>query len=387
MKLSSVQENLARGLAMVGRAVATRNPLPVTSNVLLATDEGRLKLAGTNLDIAITCWISAKVDEEGAITVPARLLAEFVNSLPNDRVDMKLAERQRSLNLKCGAFEANIKGIDAEEFPPIPNVGSESPIAVDAGDFRDAIDLVAFAAASDDSRPVLAGVSMTFEGDKLVLAAADGFRLAVREMNLPGATLERVSIIVPARALQELSRLIQHTAEVVDGGDGDPPKLQINVTPNRNQVLFRMTDVQLVSRLIEGAFPNYQQIIPKSHTTRVIVSTKEFLGATRIASYFARDSANIVRLHATPGVDVAPGQLQIAATAAEVGDTAGSIDAAIEGEDAQIAFNAKYLSDVLGVIDAAQVALEVTGPSSPGVIRPLGTEGYTHVIMPMHVAR
>ena len=241
MKLSCTQESLARGLATVGRAVAVRSPLAVTSNVLLSTDEGRLKLAATNLDIAITGWISAKIEEDGAITVPARLLTEFVNSLPNDRIDMKLAERQRSLNLKCVQFEANVKGIDAEEFPPIPSVGSEAPITVRATDFQEAIDMVAFAAASDDSRPVLAGVSMTFDENRLTMAAADGFRLAVREMELAEAVPSRVAIIVPARALTELSRIV---------GGVEEETLQINVTPNRSQVLFRLPNVQLVSRLI-----------------------------------------------------------------------------------------------------------------------------------------
>ena len=378
MKLSCVQEHLARGLSIVGRAVATRSPLPVTSNVLLATDDARLKLAATNLDIAITCWVQAKVDEDGATTVPARLLGEFVNSLPNDRIDLKLNERQRSLNLKCGQFEANAKGIDADEFPPIPSVGHEAAISVDPKEFHDAIGQVAFAAAADDTRPVLAGVSMSFDGEKLTLAAADGFRLAVREMTLPEPLAERVDIIVPARALTELGRVI---------GDGDD-SLRITVTPNRSQVLFSLPNVQLVSRLIEGTFPNYRQIIPAKHTTRIVVPTKEFLGATRIASYFARDSANIVRLQASPGEDLAPGRLTVAATAAEVGDTVGGIDAVVEGDEAHIAFNAKYLTDVLAVLDEAQVALEVTTPSSPGVVRPTGTDGsYTHVIMPMHVAR
>lgn len=377
MKLSCAQENLSRGLGIVGRAVATRSPLPVTSNVLIATDDARLRLAATNLDIAITCWVQAKVEEDGATTVPARLLGEFVNSLPNDRVDMKLNERQRSLNLKCGPFEANVKGIDADEFPPIPTVGVESAIVLEPKAFKDAIDQVAFAAASDDSRPVLAGVSMVFDGDRLTLAAADGFRLAVREMSVPEAVSERIDIIVPARALTELARVMAD----------DDEQLRITVTPNRSQVLFSLPNVQLVSRLIEGTFPNYRQIIPAKHTTRVIVSTKEFLGATRIASFFARDSANIVRLQATPGEEMAPGKLTVAATAAEVGDTIGGIDAAIEGDEAQIAFNAKYLTDVLAVVDESQVALEVTTPSSPGVVRPSGDETYTHVIMPMHVAR
>jgi DNA polymerase-3 subunit beta len=381
VKLSCTQENLSRGLGIVGRAVATRSPLPVTSNVLLATDDARRKLAATNLDIAITCWVSAKVEEDGATTVPARLLGEFVSSLPNDTVQMKLNERQRSLNLKCGPFEANVKGIDADEFPPIPPVGSEAPIILEAKAFHDAIEQVAFAAATDDSRPVLAGVSMVFEGEKLTLAAADGFRLAVLEMALPEAVPSRIDIIVPARALTELSRIV---------GDAEEP-LQITVTPNRNQVLFRLPNVQLVSRLIEGTFPNYRQIIPGKHTTRVVVSTKEFLGATRIASFFARDSANIVRLHAKPGEEVAPGQLTVAATAAEVGDTTGGIDAVVEGDEAQIAFNAKYLADVLGVIEDEGFYLELTEPLKPGIVRPVAREEdksgdeYLCILMPMQI--
>ena len=377
MKVSANQDNLARGLAIVGRAVATRSPLPVTSNVLLATDEGRLRLAATNLDIAITCWVVAKIDEEGQVTIPARLLSDFVNSLPSDRIDMRLHERQVSLNLKCRQFEANIKGIDAEEFPPIPTAGTESAISVDPKEFHSAIAQVAFAAATDDSRPVFAGVSMSFNESRLTLAAADGFRLAVLEMPLPEPVHERIDIIVPARALTELGRIISD----------DDETLLITVTPNRGQVLFRLPNVQLVSRLIEGTFPNYRQIIPTKHSTRVLISTKEFLGATKIASFFARDSANIVRLQAIPGADLTPGRLTVAATAAEVGDTVGGIDAAVEGDEAQIAFNAKYLIDVLSVMGSNQVALEVTTASSPGVVRPSGSDDYIHVIMPMHVAR
>lgn len=377
VNLSCKQEDLARGLSMVGRAVAVRSTLPVTSNILLEAGEGRLKLAATNLDIAITSWVDAHIRDNGAITIPARLLSEFVNSLPRETIDLKLNDRTRALNARCRNFEANLKGIDAEEFPPIPSVGPESPITVSSEALRLAIELVAFAAATDDSRPVLAGVSMTFEEDRLTLAAADGFRLAVHSLPLPSTVPTRLSIIVPARALSELGRVL--------GSDDDD--VTINVTPNRSQILFRLLNVQLVSRLIEGNFPNYNQIIPKAHSTRVIVGRDEFLEATKIASYFARDAANIVKLEATPAENGAPGRLKVHASAAEVGDTEGEIDVVVEGDAAHIAFNAKYLSDVLGVVKAPKVIIDVTTPSSPGVLRPEGSEAYTHVIMPMHVAR
>ncbi len=377
MRVSCLQDNLAKGLSVVGRAVAAKSTLPAISNVLIATEDSRLKLAATNLEIGITCWIGAKIEEEGAITIPAKLLGEFVNSLPNEKIDLVLNERTKSVNLKCARFEANLKGLDADEFPPIPRVSDDSTSEVDALVLQEAIGQVAFAAAADDTRPVLAGVFCSFGEDSLTMAAADGFRLAVRRIPLAKPSPHRLDITVPARSLQELARIL-HDEE-------DP--VEITITPNKSQVLFHTSSVDLVSRLIEGTFPNYQQIIPQKYNTRVIVNTSDFLKAARIASFFARDSSNIIRLQASPGDELSPGKMTVAATAAEVGDTVGGLDAIVEGDPAHIAFNAKYLSDVLSVLTCPQVGVEVSSPSSPGVIRPVGVEGYTHVIMPMHTAR
>ena len=377
MKVSCLQENLAKGLSIVGRAVATRSTLPVLSNVMLATDGARLKLSATNLEIGIVCWIGAKVEEDGSITVPARLLTDFVNSLPPERIDMELTVRTQTLNLKCARFEANIKGIDAQEFPLIPTAGEDSKISLDPSMLRQMIDQVVFAAATDESRPILTGVLARFQGEQLTLAAADGFRLSVRTTHLPEPVSEPVTVIVPARALAELSRI---------SGEQEQP-IEITITPARNQALFHMANVDLVSQLIEGNFPDYNQIIPKSYSTRTVVSTSDFVKAAKTANIFARDAANIVRLEIVPGGELAPGRVTLAATSAEVGDNVGEIDAVIEGEEMEIAFNAKYLIEVLSVVDAAQVALETTSASSPGVIKPVGSEDFTHVIMPMHISR
>jgi DNA polymerase-3 subunit beta len=383
MKVSCLQENLAKGLAIVGRAVATKSTLPVLSNILLATDQGRLKLAATNLEIGITCWIGAKVEEEGATTVPARLLGEFVNSLPNDKIDLALTVRTQTLHLACQRYTANIKGIDAEEFPLIPTVADTPTVALEPDLLREMINQVAFAAAADDSRPVLAGVLMSFRDNSLTLAAADGFRLSVRTAAIEppaagSATPAGLDVIVPARTMQEVARI---------AAEGKEP-VEVTVTPNKNQVLFHLSNVDVVSRLVEGAFPNYQQIIPKEHKTRAVVSTSDFLKATKIASFFARDAANIVRLNIIPGEEeLVPGRVTVAATAAEVGDNLNEIDAVVEGQPLQIAFNARYLTDVLSVLTATQVGLEASTSSSPGVVRPVGVEGFTHVLMPMHVAR
>ena len=375
MRLSCLQENLNRGLSVVGRAVATRTTLPITNNVLLTVDQSRLKLAATNLEMAISCWIGAKVEEEGAITVPARLLAEFISSLPSDRVDISLSPRTKTLELKCARFEARISGVDAKDFPPIPKIedGITTKVEVDA--LRQGISQVVFAAASEDSRPVLTGVDAEFDGDLLTLAAADGFRLAVYKLPLVSPVSQKTEVIIPARTLAELNRLMADQEEAIE----------ITVNPNKSQALFRLKNIELVSQLVQGTFPQYAQLIPQSYNTRVVVDVAQFLRAAKTASIFASDGGGIVRLVIAPGGELTPGKVTISARSEEVGDDVGEIDATVEGEEAKIAFNGKYLIDVLGVLREAQVALETTNPSSPGVIRPVGVDNYIHVVMPMFV--
>jgi len=375
MKLSCLQVDLNKGLAIVGRAVATRTTLPITNNILLTADQSRLKLAATNLEIAITYWLGAKVEEEGAITIPARLLTDFVNSLPNEQINLTLSPRTRTLELKCARFEARINGEEAEEFPPIPSIEEGVATTIDPEALRLAIAQVVFAAATEETRPVLTGVHCQFYGDTLTLAAADGFRLAVHKAPLTQPVAEMTEVIIPARTLNELQRLI--------GDEEEPVKITIN--PNGSQVLFRLKDVEMVSQLIQGAFPNYTQLIPQSYVTRAEIGLSDFLKATRTASIFAREGSAIVRLQITPGEELAPGKVVLSARAEEVGDNVGEVDAIVEGEEAKIAFNNKFLADVLGVLHEDKVFLETTNPSSPGVIRPVGTENYIHVVMPMFV--
>ncbi|MCS7221280.1 MAG: DNA polymerase III subunit beta [Anaerolineae bacterium] len=419
MRVSCLQENLAKGLSIVGRAVSTRSTLPVLGNILLATDRSRLKLSATDLEIAINCWIGAQVQEEGAITVPARLLTEFINSLPAERIDMALNVRTQSLYIRCARTEGNIKGIDANEFPLIPTsddgqrttedgrptsslaYGPSSLIPVST--LRKMVEQVAFAAATDDSRPILTGVHARLQGDRLTLAATDGFRLSVRWAQLTptpvpppasGGGAGVGDVIIPARSLQEVARIS------ADADEEYP--VEMRVIQARNQVLFHLTgkadgagkggfqQVDVISQLIEGNFPDYMAIIPKAWTTRVVVDTAEFLKAVRVAYLFARDAANIVRLLIAPGGGEQPGTLTLQATSAEYGDNVSQLEAqSVEGAPIEIAFNARYLIDVLNVVGSPQVALEMTRPSAPGVIRPIGVgpEEFTHVIMPMHISR
>jgi DNA polymerase-3 subunit beta len=377
MKVSCLQENLAKGLGIVGRAVSPRSTLPVLGNVLLATDAGRLKLAATNLEVGINCWIGARVGEEGAITVPARTFVDLVNALPPEQVDMELIVRTQTLNLRAGRSEANVKGIDAQEFPIVPVPEGDDGIPIEPDVLRTAVSQVAFAAATDESRPILTGVLAKFEGAQLTLAAADGFRLSVRTIPLPRPIPDPFSIIIPARALTELGR--------ISGEQKDP--IIVTVTPTRNQVIFQLTDIVLVSQLIDGNFPDYRQIIPRERTTHTVVDTAAFLKACKTALIFARDAAHITRVHVKPGSELTPGHIVVSATSAETGDDVSEFDANIEGEEIEIAFNVRYMIDLLSVVGTPQVALDTTMPSSPGVIRPVGDVDFTHVIMPMHLGR
>ena len=376
MKVSSLQDNLNKGLSIVQRAVPVRTTLPQASHVLMATDQGRLKLVATDLMIATTCWIGATVEEEGAITVPARLLTDFVSSLPNEKVDLSVGDRGRQLHISCARNEATMAGGSAEDFPPVPSVDDGFALKLDPKQFKRAVSQVEFAAAADDTRPVLTGIHTLAEGEELTLAAADGFRLAVHKIPLKQEVAERIEVIIPARALREVVRLI--------GEDDEPLEMAFNTT--RSQILFRMKTVELVATLIQGTFPNYSQLIPQSFTTKATIGLDQFRQETRIAGIFARDGAGIVRVQMEPGDGGGSGLLTISARAEEIGNHEGKMDVKIEGEASKIAFNSKYLQDVLSVLDTDSVALETTSPSSPGVIRPLGTsDSYVHVVMPMFV--
>lgn len=377
MKVSCLQENLSRGLSTVARAVAPRSTLPVLGNVLVATDGGRLRLSATNLELGISYWIGAKIEEEGSTTVPARTFVDLVNTLPNDTVSMNLTIRSQTLNVRCAAFNNDIKCIDAQDFPPLPPADLEDGISLNVDDLRSMIHQVTFAASVDDARPVLTGVLVEVREGEMTMAAADGFRLSVRTASLNGTSSEPFSAIIPARALSELARILTSDDETVT----------MTLPPNRGQVIFRGKDIELVSQLIDGTFPDYRGIIPANYATRSVLTKDAFLKACKAADIFAREAAHSARLRISPGSELEPGTIEVSATSAETGSNETTVDATIEGDPVEIAFNVRFLVDVLSAVDTPNVALETTSASSPGVIRPVGREDFLHVIMPMHLGR
>ena len=375
MKISVLQENLAHGLSIVARAVSPRSTLPVLGNVLIATDEGRLRLSATNLELGITCWIGAKIEEEGSTTVPARTFTDLINTLPSDHVSIDLNVRTQTMNVRCGTSNTDIKCIDAQEFPPMPSPDSKEGIQLNVTDLKEMIQQVVFAASTDEARPILTGVLVTVEDNLMTLASADGFRLSVRSAKLSAPLIPSIKAVIPARALSELARV---------SGDAKENVI-MTIPPQSGRVIFRTNNVELVSQLIEGAFPDYEQIIPLSHETRTVLSTDAFLKACKQAEIFAREGSLIAKVSITPGGELQPGTVEISGQSEETGSNQTIVDASIEGPPILIAFNVRFLREVLDVIKTPNVALETTVPTSPGVIRPIGEKDFTHVIMPMHL--
>ncbi len=378
MRVSVLQENLQKGLSIVNRAISSRPTLPILANVLLSTEDSRLKLSATNLELGISVWIGAKVEQDGAVTVPARTLYELVSNLSPERVDMELDVRTQTINLRCGGTTTNIKGIDASEFPLIPEASADG-VAVPAHEFREMIEQVAFAAAKDDNRPVLTGILARFEDNVITLASADGYRLSVRKAYIENPVKQAVNIIIPARALQEVARIISDEDELI----------YISMPEGRSQVMFHLAEVDVVSSLIEGKFPDYEGIIPRKKSTLTTVYRDELLLACKRSEVFARDNAFTTKISIIPSDDgVGPGEMRVRGQSNEKGDNESLVTASVDGTSVDISFNIRYLIDVLNVIKEDQVVIETNTSTDPGVVRPMktdddGLDHFVHVIMPM----
>src|SRR6266852_5760741 len=385
MKVTCRPAVLGQALQIVSRAISSRTTLPILNNILIETTSEGLALTATNLEIGIRKLVSAEVSMEGSTTAPARLLTDFVSTLPDQDLEMTLDGATQSLSLRCARFDTHIKCIEAEEFPPGPRPDEGDRIEVALDDLVTAVEQTQMAASTDEARPVLTGVLVQVQGGGLTLAATDGHRLAVSKLGASGAGDLEASLIVPARALAELSRVLK----------GEPGRVEVIISKARNQIFFKAGSSELTSRLIDGKYPNYAQVIPSKSSTTVKVSTSELTqtvceqrnGAhclltqtVRAVSLFARDSANVIRVKAQAG------SLVLSATTNEVGDSRAEMAAEVDGSDIQIAFNARYVLDALGVIGEDQVELLFDGPLSPGLLRPPGKDHYLYVIMPVRVA-
>jgi DNA polymerase-3 subunit beta len=372
MKLSLLQENLNIALSSVSRFVALKAQLPILSNILFTTDSGRLKLSATNLELGINYWLGAKISDEGSFTIPAKEITEFVSYLPTGKLDLEL-NPQSLLEVSSAKAQSTFTTIPSADFPVLPPLNDQTSLEIDLNVLSDTISQVAFAAATDDSRPVLTAVLCRFTPDSLSLVATDGFRLSLKEIKLVNPiTLpkgqDNLAFLIPSRSLMEVAKLAKSTK-----------KLKFGLSADAHQLIFVLEDLELVSRLIEGDYPDYQRIIPESFTTKVHLDKTEFSQAVKIASVFARESANVVKL------SVKSSSVDVSANATQIGQNKATVDARVEGEPLEIAFNYKFISDFLASCKGNEVVVELNEPLTPGLFHDEVDPHFTHIIMPVRI--
>ena len=361
MKLQVTQENLNRALGTVARVANARGTLPVLANVLIKTTNNRLSLSATNLDIAITQYIGGKVSQEGAITVPARLMQDFISSLPNGVIDLELDESK--LKISTDQYKSTVNGIAADDFPVMPAITKGKSWSVNGAQLKKGLQQVVFAASNDESRPVLTGVLIHSLGDKLYLAATDSYRLAEREI---GASKEEVKLLVPATAMHDLLRIL---------GDYED---EVGVTHDDQQVLFRVGDIELVARLLEGNYPDYRKLIPAKFAVQVVLKRADFVNVTKVSSLFARESAGSVTLQ----VEESAQSLSIRSIASQLGENTAVANGKVVG-DGEITLNSRYLLDALQAFGSDEITFGFNGKLEATALRDSKSSEYTHIIMPL----
>jgi DNA polymerase III subunit beta len=361
MKLQVTQENLTRALGAVARVANSRGTLPILANVLVKTSNNRLSLSATNLDIAITEYIGAKVQTEGSITVPARLMQEFIASLPSGVISLELDETK--LHIATDQYQSTVNGIVADDFPVMPAISGGTILKLDGHELKKGLQQVVFAASNDESRPVLTGVLIhSFEG-KLYLAATDSYRLAERQI---GASKEDVNLLVPASAMTDLLRIL--------GDDIDT----VELTYDEQLVLFRVGDVELVARLLEGKYPDYRKLIPEKFSVEVTLKRADLVNVTKVSSLFARESAGSVTIK----VDDEKQELSIRSIASQLGENTATATGTVTGSG-EITLNSRYLLDALQAFNSDEITFGFNGKLDATCLRDAKTKDYAHIIMPL----
>lgn len=368
MKISCLKENLFNGLQTISKTVSSRTTLPVLKNILLQIDNGRLKISATDLELGIICWVGAKVEKEGSITVPAKLLMDYVATLPEKKITLEY--KNNLLHLTCENFNASFTTIDPDEFPEIPTIQSDKKFTIKTKNFKEAINKVVFATSKDDSRPVLSGVFMESKDNIITLVAADGYRLVEKKISFKNEQeIPQFSIIIPFRSLLEVNRIISNADE------------DLVIQMATNQLLFSTPNVIIFSRLIEGKFPDYKKIIPElnTQTTEITINHNDFLQAIKVNHLFAQDGSDAVHLE----FDKTKQKLTISASTNQLGQSDTQLECKIKGKTERISFNAHYLLEVLNVISTKDIHFFINGDANPGVILDPSDKNYIYVVMPV----
>jgi len=364
MQLICLQENFKKVLNIAERIIGRSLTLPILNNILLSTEKNKLKISSTNLEIGINCWLSGKIEKEGSITVPAKLISSFVNNLPNKKILLKTKNNQ--LEVKCENYKSVINSLSSDDFPIIPKI-TENPLikikgSVLKNNFAQVVDMVSFS----ESRPEISGVYMEFNNNSIKLAATDSFRLAEKNIEINDKKLNKQFIIIPQKTVQELIRIL---------GEDD---IDVDIILSHNQVLFDLGDVQIISRLIDGQYPDYQQIIPDKFITQVVVNKAELINNIKIASLFSEKNNNI-NFSIKPDKSI----IEVSAKSGDIGENKSQLEAKIEGKGLDIILNSRYFLDGLNNIFSDKVIIGLNADTKPVVVRPFGDINYTYVIMPI----
>ncbi len=366
MKVTLLSENLQKKLSFVNHAISTRNDLPILLNILIEAYEGKIRLSSTDLEIGIQTTLPAEVIEEGGTTVPARPFTELINSLPNETITLQTEDRL--LKIISKKTKSSFQTIPKEDFPKLFEEKGELLADIPFLSLKRDCSMVVFSASTDTARPALSGILMKKEEAGFIFVATDGYRLSLKHLTLNGTKGENQSIIVPARVFREVLSMKE-----------DEENIKIYVSKGSNQVIFEKGETILVGRLIEAEYPNYQRIIPSDHASRVVFDREEMLRAVKICSIFAREAANIIKLSLTKT------SIIVSSHTPSVGENTVEVDAQLTGEENEIAFNARYLLDVLSNVPATEMIFEMTGPLNPGVFKIKDDESFLHLIMPIRV--
>lgn len=371
MKLSLLQENFNLALNHVSRFVSIKAQLPILNNILLSTDSGRLKLSATNLELGINYWIGAKIEEEGSVTVPSHEISEFVSYLNSGKLDLSL--NNNLLNIKSPKSESDFATTPAADFPTLNSIDPKDTFEINYSEVIDSINQITFSAATDDSRPVLTGILCCFTPTIFTFVATDGFRLSTKEIilktpvTLPGGK-EKLTFLIPAKTLTEITKLAKTDS-----------KIKIGTTRDEHQIVFVLDDLELVSSLLDGQYPEYQKIIPENFSTKIFVNKDELTQAIKLASVFAAQSANVVKMN------IKSDSIEITANAPQLGKNKITLDAKVEGEPLEIAFNFKFILDFIGIAKGKELSIKVNEPLTPGLFSDLSNPAYTHIIMPVRI--
>jgi DNA polymerase-3 subunit beta len=380
MKLSCTQENLNKGLVISSHIASKNVNLPILNNILFRAEGGVITLVATNLEIGIRCEVRGKIESEGAITLPAKLFADYVGSLPNDKIDLELQDQ--TVEIGCKNYETRMRGAPTSEFPLIPEVAKEGGYSLDVGKFREAVNQVVFATSTNEIRPEISGILMHFDGagSKVVVAATDSYRLAEKTMELAGKESENSrDVIVPARTMQEVLRILSVFR------DSEDPEAQnvVKIYLAENQIMFSLNGVDLVSRVIDGQYPDYKQIIPSGHETQAAFNRSELIKVVKTASLFAKPGIFDVTFSLKPG-DEKMGELVLSSANSQFGENTIKLGAEVEGKENEITLNYRYLLDGLGAMETEEVILELTSGENPCLLRPKTEKAdYLYIVMPI----